>query len=342
MKKIIPGWEHLPGIHCGSVSIRDVVNFYGIQLSEPMCFGLGAGLGFFYIVDENMSPSRNIHVRGPEMEPNFFSLFMDDFFWKFDDDNENALDTLLSFLSRGIPVILQTDIYYLKYYNSGTHFPGHVVVACGFDDMSKSVFLSDTGYGELQQVSYDELASSRCSKAVPYPLRNNWLAVERLSGNNLKRLIPGAVMKNAQNMLDGVSSLRGNSGVENIRILSSDLPEWINATDWKWSARYSYQVIQKRGTCGAGFRWMYRDFLKESESTTGNGYFGHLAADMDRIGSSWFEISNKFKIISEMKSPDSSLKELAVLTYNLYQMEKDFYIDVIEILNREDHEVTAF
>src|SRR5579885_1228061 len=49
MKKIIKNWVHIPGLHCGSTALRDVVTYYGYNFSEAMCFGLGGGLGFFYI-----------------------------------------------------------------------------------------------------------------------------------------------------------------------------------------------------------------------------------------------------------------------------------------------------
>lgn len=330
MKKIIKGWKHLPGIHCGSVSIRDVVNYYDLPISEPMCFGLGSGLGFFYTVDDNMSPSRNIHVRGPDMEPNFFGLFSEDASWKYDDDNENALISLLNFLKNDIPVMLQTDIYYLKYYNSKTHFPGHVVVACGYDDSNDKVFLSDTGYEDLQSVSYNELMASRCSKAIPYPLSNNWMAVDGLNKEiRLEYAIPVSIRNNAINMLEGVTSARGVSGIKSIGRLSSDLPNWHKADDWRWSARYSYQVIQKRGTCGAGFRWMYRDFLNEALQYTATYNIRELVSEMDELGKLWHEISNYFKKISELKSPDDSFEELSSRIDGLYHAEKNYYNNVL-------------
>ena len=46
MKKLIENWVHIPGVHCGSVTLRDVVTYYGYPWSEPMCFGIGGGLGF--------------------------------------------------------------------------------------------------------------------------------------------------------------------------------------------------------------------------------------------------------------------------------------------------------
>lgn len=334
MKRIIKDWKHIPGIHCGSVSIRDVVHYYGIELSEAMCFGMGSGLGFFYAYDNDMSPSRNIHVRGPHMEPNFFSLLSDTSSWKYEQDDEKALNTALEFLKNDIPVFIQTDIYYLGYYNSNTHFPGHVVVLCGFDDGNEIVYLSDTGFDELQKVSFQELKKSRSSKSKPYPLNNNWFEISRLNKDiNLSELIPISLKKNAEMMIEGVASPRGTSGVDSIKKLAEDLPAWGKAEDWRWCVRYSYQVIQKRGTCGAGFRWMYREYLKEAES-----YFQLIASNnlterMGDIGSIWFEVSNEFKRISELselKVLDDSLINLSKKIFMLYEKEKEFFTDVLQ------------
>ncbi len=36
------------GVHCESTTIRDLLAFNGLHISEPMVFGLGSGLGFIY------------------------------------------------------------------------------------------------------------------------------------------------------------------------------------------------------------------------------------------------------------------------------------------------------
>nr|NIT14063.1 hypothetical protein [Candidatus Dadabacteria bacterium] len=178
MKKVIEGWKHLPGIHCGSVAIRDVATYHGLPMSEPMSFGLGSGLGFFYTIDQEISPTRNIHLRGPDMEPNFFNLFSDGNRWKFEEDDEKALQTVMEFIDQDIPVLVQTDIFHLDYYDSSTHFPGHIVVVCGYDSDKKEIYLSDTGFEDMQTVAFENFKKSRSAKIKPYPLSNNWFEIE--------------------------------------------------------------------------------------------------------------------------------------------------------------------
>ena len=66
-------WNNLTGVHCGSSAIRNVINFFGVDYPEEICFGIGCGLGFFYNKLAKSKPSEVIHLRAPNMEPIFFS-----------------------------------------------------------------------------------------------------------------------------------------------------------------------------------------------------------------------------------------------------------------------------
>ncbi len=55
---MVPGYRHVPGNHCGSTALRNMLGFHGVEVTEEMAFGLGAGACFFYVVLEQSSPSR--------------------------------------------------------------------------------------------------------------------------------------------------------------------------------------------------------------------------------------------------------------------------------------------
>ncbi len=333
MKKIINNWVHIPGLHCGSTALRDVVTYYGYNLSEAMCFGLGGGLGFFYTKGENLNPSRIIHLRGPGMEPNFFSLIDKPTSWKYESDEDRAFRVLKEWIDRDVPVLVQTDIYYLDYYKSSTHFPGHIVSVWGYDDETERVFLGDTGFEGLQIVTYQDFKKGRISKAPPFPLNNNWFEV------NLERpipplseIIPEAIRRNARFMIEGTRSPRGESGVRTIRLWAEELPSWADAPDWKWCVRFAYQVIEKRGTGGGGFRWIYRDFLREAEEIIPALREFRLSERMDLIGRKWSEMSMLLKQISEGKGDEGLFRKAAWMARDLGEIEEEFYRTAIEVV----------
>jgi hypothetical protein len=334
MKKLIRNWVHIPGLHCGSVALRDVMTHQGYNLSEAMCFGIGGGLGFYYTVSEDISPTRMIFVRGPEMEPTFFSLIDKPTSWKNETDDEKALEIAREWIDKDIPILVQTDVRYLDYYNSSTNFPGHVVSVWGYDDETQTIFLADTSFEGLQEVSYEKFKRGRSSKAPSNPLENNWFEVNPAKPiRSLSEVIPEAIRENARKMMEGRRGGRGESGIRMIKLWAEDLPNWTAAHDWKWCARFGYQVIQKRGVCGAGFRWIYRDFLKEAEEILPSLYELRLSRKMDLIGNKWSNISMVLKEISEKQKPDKNLLNFASdKASELWELEEQFYRTALKSL----------
>lgn len=317
-------------MHCGSAAVRDVCSHYGYDLSERMCFGLGGGLGFYYSSVRDTDPSRLVHLRGPMMEVNFFRNFGLGFTdWKYETDPAKASEDLVGFIREDVPVLIQTDIRHLDYYGSSTHFPGHVVVACGYDDSESVFYVADNSFEELQAVSRDGMEASRSSKAEPYPLSNNWLEVN-LDGAklDLEKSILRAVRGNALMMLGGFSTRRGISGVETLEKWARELPGWKYAPDWKWSARFSYQVICRRGVDGAGFRRFYGDFLEESSDALSPFRGLGLRERMEELADRWSEIGFLLRDISESSSGAAGFSRAAELAFGIHGLEKSFYSDV--------------
>ncbi len=71
---MVPGYRHVPGNHCGSTALRNLLAFHGVEISEEMAFGLGAGACFYYVVLDEHSPSRFTNGRAARLEENFLEL----------------------------------------------------------------------------------------------------------------------------------------------------------------------------------------------------------------------------------------------------------------------------
>ena len=70
----VPGYVHTPGNHCGSTALRNLLAFHGVEISEEMAFGLGAGAGFYYLALEDGSLSRWFNGRTARLEESFREL----------------------------------------------------------------------------------------------------------------------------------------------------------------------------------------------------------------------------------------------------------------------------
>ena len=72
--RMVPGYRHVPGNHCGSTALRNLLAFHGLEMSEEMALGLGAGVSFYYVVLEGSSPSRFTNGRTGRLEEQFVEL----------------------------------------------------------------------------------------------------------------------------------------------------------------------------------------------------------------------------------------------------------------------------
>ena len=135
---MIEGYRHRPGNHCGSTALRNLLAFDGIEISEEMALGLGAGVCFYYVPLEGQSPSRFTNGRVGRLEEQFL---------RADRRRASARDLRRARRTRGRrraqavdggrPALLLTDLYYLDHYGRSAHFPGHAVVLAGYDERGR-------------------------------------------------------------------------------------------------------------------------------------------------------------------------------------------------------------
>lgn len=335
MRVIISNWAHTQGKHCGSTALRDASNFYGYPFSEGLCFGLGCGLGVAYLYADFMNPSHIVHLRTMSLEPDFFETLGLPFSWRLEPDSQKAFDNVKRAIDDGVPVMLQTDIYHMKYYNSSTHFPGHVVVLWGYDDEKQEVYLSDTHFEGLMPLSYDDFMKARKVTVPPILLDNNWCPV--IFNKNMLSLedaMRKAIKKTCRENLSFQEYAIGKKGVEAIRCVAEDLPSWKDAKDASWCFRFTYQVIEKRGTGGGGFRRLYAEFLKEctEKLTELSGTDFHKR--MVSIADLWTAVSEDMRLLSEngnMRLP--FFKNASDKFMELYHAEKKFYTELSHLFN---------
>jgi len=328
--KIIPGYRHQPGFHCASSAIRNVLAFRGLRVSEPAVIGLGRGPGFFYQVIDHR-PSRLVHMRHLALEENFFRTVGLKFAWRETEDNAEATRLAKEAVDRGQPVLIQTDIVHLPYFHTDQHFPGHAVVICGYDDAKGEFFVSDTLHPEALAVAVPDMELARSAVFPPFVLKNKFFILEDLSGFRIdEEVVRGAIRRWAGENLNGIPGLYSAYGIRSLEKLIGDLPRWREAPDWQWSARFTYQIIERRGTGGAGFRTLYRQFLEEKEAEyPALGELG-LSGDMAVIEGIYHDVAAVFRRISEGEAPDFS-PAVPVLE-PLLARERAFYQKILRVL----------
>ena len=310
----VPGYVHTPGHHCGSTALRNLLAFHGVEISEEMAFGLGAGACFYYVTIEDASPTRWFNGRTARLEENFDELTGAALELRtFERGDGDAWEAARAEVDAGNPVLLLTDLYYLDHYGNSAHFPGHAVVLAGYDD--EVAHLSDTGFEELQTTRLENLDRARHSGHPAYPLRATCSPRRgRSTPERLREAIPAAIERAATAMVE--PEFRDFSGLSAVRRLAEEAGSWPEAAeDWRWCARFGYQVIERRGTGGGAFRLMYSRFLEEAGRPE-----APLAAE---AAARWTDLAAAFHAASERDDPDPALwREIDAAAHRVAEAEE--------------------
>jgi hypothetical protein len=208
-----------------------------------------------------------------------------------------AWDAARAAVDAGRPAILLTDLYYLDHYGSSAHFPGHAVVLAGYD--AQVAYLSDTSFSELQTTRLDNLARARHGKHLVFPLDGHMFTLpEGAEPGDVRAASADAIARNAQQMLD--PPLGEFEGLPALRRFAAEVGEWPHEIeDWQWSARFCYQVIERRGTGGGNFRLMYSRFLDEAGR--------EQAPVAGQAAARWTALADRLLAASEAEDPQPEL-----------------------------------
>jgi len=332
MPVLVEDYRHRTGEHCASTALRNLLAHHGTNLSEEMVFGLASGLGFFYLRADGMSPTRMFHGRTLSLENDLGLNTGVPLVDREEPDDQAAWRALRESIDRGQPVLVSTDTFYLGYHQTTSHFPGHRCVVVGYDDASASVLIADRKFDAYQRCSFEELSRARNAPDYPMSCRNQYGEVAgRLAlGRPLGEAIRSAIRRNALGMLEPASEFP--AGIPAMQRLASEFPDWADAADWSWAARFGYQVVIKRGAGGSFFRSLYAGFLRESAEHVPELAERLPASRMDAIAADWRGLAAVLKEQSERDACDPELfRRAGRITGELAAAEESFFTDALAL-----------
>jgi hypothetical protein len=295
-------FDHEVGAHCGSTSLRDLSTYYGWGFDEPTCFGLGEGLGFSYLELPD-TPHRAIFGRTGWLERAFFENCGIDHTIHEGEDFETAWAELRGRIDDGDPVMIFTDLFYLDYYDSSTHFAPHSLLVVGYDD--ETVHLADSEFDEIQQLPLDRLEEALTATHV-VPLQCRYLTIDDPTMTvDFETAAERALEETATYMLDPGQSTReskyfSGQGVGEVQRFGEELLSWDDLPDPSWTIRFAYQNVERRGTGGGAFRRLFADFLATVPESV--PLPDGAAAEMVDIADDWTELAGVLREASETES----------------------------------------
>lgn len=247
--------------HCETTALGVLLRHQGLDLSEPMLFGLGSGLSFLYWDSRTMDfPFLGGRVKPFDLTRNLAAVLGLELVVRETTSPRRAWENVVSSLAAGHPVGLQLDSYHLDYFTSKVHFGGHVVALYGYDD--HNAYLVDTDQqGGAVSTSLTSLARARAARG-PMSARHRsfTLTVPEDLPSPYSRIVP-AITSCAQAFLDPPIANLGHRGIEKAGKL---VRTWLRRTDTpQRDLPRAALLMEKAGTGGALFRNLYRDFLAE-------------------------------------------------------------------------------
>lgn len=270
--------------HCETTALGVLLRHQGLDLSEPMLFGLGSGLSFVYWDSKNMGfPFLGGRVKPFDLTRNLATGLGLELLVREATSPRRAWENVAGPIDAGHPVGLQLDSYYLDYFASKVHFGGHVVAMYGYDD--HDAYLVDTDQqGGAVSTSLTSLAQARAARGpMTAKHRSFTLTAPKSLPSPQSQIVP-AITACADAFLHPPIANLGHRGIEKAGKL---VRTWLQRTDNpRRDLAQAALLMEQAGTGGALFRNLYRDFLAEctqlldssSHLRTGHGLYAEAAA----------------------------------------------------------------
>jgi len=292
--KIAIDYKHRQAGHCESGATSNLLNFYGVTISEPMAFGIGNGLFFSYIpfLKIQFAPMMSFRNFPNTVFHNSMKyLGIDATVIKKISDPKEAMLVLDRNLEKGIPTGMQVGVFNLTFFppEYRMHYNMHNIVCFGKE--GNLYHISDTVLEQPQVLTYQDLVRVRYAKGTFAPKGKIYWINNVKKDLNIKEAIALGIKKSVYDMIKIPFPL---IGVKGIRWLARDIKKWPKKFGNEKASFYLGQIIrlaEEFGTGGAGFRYIYGAFLKESGEFLKNDEL-LLASDMmGKAANRWREFT---------------------------------------------------
>ena len=287
------------GQHCETTATGTLLRQLDIELSEPMLFGLGEGLGFIFWNMKSMNfPFIGGRVKTDLLTQNIARNLNLELTVKETASTQKAWDNVKELIDNGQVVGLKLDCFHLQYFSRPFHFAGHYAALYNYDN--ENAYLVDTKQqGGQVKTSLKSLALARAEKG-PMSSKNLYYTLSITDKKfDLKTSIITAIRNNAN---DYINPPITNIGYKGISKTSTEIIKWFKTSkDIETEFKTSAMMMEKAGTGGALFRNLYRDFLKESYDILKLDKLksGHEA--FVEIAELWTSVSQLFEKVSQTK-----------------------------------------
>lgn len=318
---------HHQSAHCENGVASNLLKHRGINISEPMVFGIGSGILFFYLPLLKVNHAPAISYRPM---PGFIfnraakRLGIKVKRVKFS-NGKSAQIALEENLKNNIPTGLQVGVYHLTYFPDEYrfHFNAHNLVVYGKKD--NHFLISDPVMETVTTLTEAELEKVRFAKGALAPKGQMYYPIHIPTEIDWEGAIKKGIRNTCREMLAPVPIV----GVKGIRTVAKNIPKWANKKGNKIANHYLAQMVRMQeeiGTGGGGFRFIYAAFLQEAAPILKNDKLYELSKEMTKIGDLWRDFAvNASRVYKNRSNQTDVYNSLSKELLHIADLEENFF-----------------
>ncbi|MGB0886643.1 MAG: BtrH N-terminal domain-containing protein [Vicingaceae bacterium] len=273
---MVKDFKHIQTAHCENGVITSLLQHKGLDfMTEPLAFGMGAGLFYIHIPYLKVNGGPMISFRampGGIFSRTCKSLNVELTKQKFKDEQkaQNYLDRKIE---EGIPVGCQVGVYNLTYFPKEYrfHFNAHNLIVYGKEN--NTYLISDPVMEEVTTLTANDLNKVRFAKGVLAPKGQLYYPnkIGNVNQATIRKAIVSGINRNIIYMYRAPGPIIGATGIKGT---ANKIRTWRDKLGPRKAGLYLGQIVRMQeeiGTGGGGFRFLYAAFLEQA--------VGHLQDD---------------------------------------------------------------
>ena len=321
--------------HCETGTITNILNHYGLEITEPMVFGIASGIFFGYFKSPYFTfPVFIVRSKPGQIRKGIAKQLGVKFEARQFKNPIQAEEELDSLLEKNIPTAVQVDFFFMDYMPSWTrtHINVHFITIIGKN--GSKYIVSDSYHPKVAEIERETLRKARFTKGNMAPkgfLYYPTLIPEKIDYE--KAVIKG-IKKTVYYMLKLPVPFLGIKGIYRFADKVTEWPKYARDTEHLSHEIMKITVfLEEQGTGGAGFRYMYATFLRQAGELINNRKLIEMSEKMMKIGDGWREISLFAARTGKNRDLGTNrLKELSNMIKERGDVEKEFFKNLSKIV----------
>jgi hypothetical protein len=314
--------------HCESGTVTALLNHHGMNITEPMVFGIASGIFFAYLKTPAMDfPIFAVRSMPGQVRRKFADRTGVKFKSKSYRNPEKAEKELNELLDKNQPVAVQVDFFYMNYFPAWyrIHVNVHFITVIGRE--GGKYLVSDSYHPQIAEIDREALMKGRFAGGSMAPKGFMFYPVYVPEKIDLEKAIRDGIKGATYNMLKIPLPFLGVKGIRRFADKIVDWPKYSRDEDFLADKIFRITIfLEDQGTGGGGFRFLYASFLQEASKVLNNPRLNDMSKEMMKIGDGWREVSlASAKIAKQRDFSRGKLMEIGNLLRERADLEETFF-----------------